>query len=86
MTDSPTFSADLPELVALAQMASVAPSAMAAGFSDPANLFQHISLGELARIKESTDRLAVLGVRLAKACDGYIAYAERVLNQPGVVS
>ncbi len=70
------FLADMPELVALAQLSGVAPSKMAAAFSDPEHLFEHISLDELARIKESTDRLAALSAQLAKACEGYIAYAE----------
>ncbi len=73
------FLADLPELVALAQIASVAPSAMAAAFSDPEHFFKHLTLDELARIKIGTDRIAALSTELARACDVYIA-------QPGLVS
>jgi AMMECR1 domain-containing protein len=79
MTDAPSFSATLPELVALAQLAGVDPSKMAAAFSDPEQFFQHISLDELARIKVSTDLLAALSTELAKACDVFLGHAKGVL-------
>jgi hypothetical protein len=75
----PDFLPDQPELQALAQLSGVAPSKMAAAFSEPEKLFEHISLDELARIKESTDRIAALSVALAAACDAYIRHAEGVL-------
>jgi hypothetical protein len=82
-----TFSATLPELVALAQLAGVDPAKMAAAFSEPEQLFAHISLDELARIKVSTDLLAALSVQLAAACDVYMAAAKEFAEaQPGVVS
>jgi hypothetical protein len=80
MTDAPSFSATLPELVALAQLAGVDPSKMAAAFSEPEHIFQHITLDELARIKQSTDRLAALSAQLAAACDVYMTSAKGVLE------
>jgi hypothetical protein len=76
MTDQPTFSADQPELRALAQMAGVDPSKMAAGFNEPEKLFDYISLAQLARLKTSADRLGALSLQLVAAMDIYTRYAQ----------
>jgi len=76
-----TILADQPELVALANLAAVAPSKVAQGFNDPERLFEHLSLDELARLKAATDRLAMLAVVLANACDMYARYAQAILEQ-----
>ena len=65
MTDLATFSPDLPELRLLAQFVGIAPSRLAAAFSDPAHLFEHITLDELQRFKENCDRVGALMVDMA---------------------
>jgi hypothetical protein len=59
------ISPDLPALRMLAQTAGVAPSHVAAGFTDPEHLFAHITLEELAR--------------LTKACFEFVALSERLV-------
>ncbi len=63
------FSSDSPELQALAQLASVAPSRMAAAFSDPENFYTHLTLDELNRITDGCTRLGIVQAQLIAALD-----------------
>lgn len=74
-----SISADLPELIALASMASVDPERMAAAFNDPENLFDHLTRDDLHQLKLSCDRLAVLQAQLTASADRYMVFARGVL-------
>jgi hypothetical protein len=74
------FSPDLPELKIMAALAAVQPSAMAAAFNEPEKMFEHLTLGELDRLREAFVRCAILGERLAAACGIYSEYAKQLLE------
>jgi hypothetical protein len=69
----PPISPDQPELRLLAQLAGCAPSKLAAAFNNPEHLFKHVTLEQLARLKESCDRLAALMVLMTARADVALA-------------
>lgn len=71
--------ADAPELVALANLAGVAPSKLAAGFNDAENLFTYLGLDELDRVRGACERLGALTAVLAQALDIYIEAAREAI-------
>ena len=62
---------DAPELLALAQLASVAPSKIAAAFTDPIRFFDHMTLEELERLNAACERMAVLQKQMIAAMETY---------------
>ncbi len=64
--------ADAPELVALANIASVSPSKVAAALNDPLALLEHLTLDELNRLRGATDRLAALSALLATMTQAWL--------------
>jgi hypothetical protein len=77
---SDDFSPDLPELKIMAMLAGVQPVAMAAAFNEPERMFERITLDELNRLREAFVRCALLGERLAAACEIYREYAKQILE------
>jgi hypothetical protein len=77
------FSPDMAELRLLAELANIPAGRMAAGFNDPEHLFNHISLYELALLKQGCDRIAELSQDLASACDIYTKAAKEMLEASG---
>jgi len=75
-----TFSPDLPELRLLAQFAGIEPSQMAAAFSVPELLFEHITLAELNRLTEVCVRIGVLSGQLAAASSIATATLEETMQ------
>lgn len=59
--------ADAPEVLALATLASVSATTMAAAFNDPEHIFSHMSLDELGRLQNAAARLTELNTRMARA-------------------
>ncbi len=77
-----TLLADQPELVALANLASVAPSKVAAAFNDePEQFFVHLSLDELQRLQGAAERLAALSGELAMVTAAFAERAREALGQ-----
>lgn len=74
------IAADRPELVALAALASLAPSRMATAFNDPEHLFEHLTLEELGRLQGATTRLAALQAELGAALEVYREEARKLLE------
>ena len=72
--------ADLPELVALGNLAAVAPSKMAAAFNEPEKFFDHLDLKELARLQAACERLAVVQREMTAAMDIYLQAAQKILD------
>lgn len=72
--------ADEPELVALAQLASLPASRMAAAFSNPQDFFKHMSLEELTRLEATCKRMAEFQKRLTSALDVYVWEVHRIMQ------
>lgn len=72
--------ADQPELVALSNLAAVAPSKVAAAFNEPEQFFLHLSLDELARLQAACERLGALALQLSEATDEYTQEARKRLE------
>ncbi len=79
-----TFLADQPELVALANLAGVAPSKVAAAFNDPLTLFSHLTLDEIQRLQGACERLGSLTAALATGLEAWSAAAKEVLSGASV--
>jgi len=80
MVAAVTFLPDQPELVALAQLASISATRMAAAYSDPDNFFEHLTLLELDRIRDACERLAQLTAALAAAVQPFLEQGKAVLE------
>ncbi len=63
--------ADQPELLALAALAALPASKVAAAFNDTDHLFEHLSLEEIDRIRGACERLGALSALLATSLDSY---------------
>lgn len=72
------FSPDLPELRLLAQVAGVAPSRMAAAFSDPEHFTNHMTVEEINRFKEGCDRLFAVQADMTAALNVYLQSRPRL--------
>lgn len=70
---------ELPEFLALCELAQVDTAKAAAGFNDATRIFEHISLEELAKLREASGRFADLGRHLAAAMELHAAYAKGVM-------
>lgn len=70
------ISPDLPALKMFAAMAGVEPARLAEAFSDPARLFDHLTLEEVAALKVGCNELASLQGVFVAAMDLYLAYAK----------
>lgn len=70
--------ADLPELVALGNLAGVAPSKIAGAFNDAEHFFDHLTLDELQRLQGACERLGALSEALAASVQSYIDQARLV--------
>jgi len=82
MSTLPTsIAADSPELRVLAQMAGIDPIKVGLAFSQPELLFEHISLGELSKLNICCNRLARMGVEMARALDIYAEVARKILEE-----
>ncbi len=77
--------ADAPELVALGNLAGVAPSKMAQAFNDPKALFDHLSLDEVLRLQGACERLGSLTTALASALKEWTDAAAAVLLEASEV-
>lgn len=75
-----TVLADQPELIALGQLAAVAPSKMAAAFNDPEHFFEHLDLEELGRLQAAGERLALVEQAMTLSMDIYIEQTRRLLE------
>jgi len=75
-----SFLPDSPELLALASLASVAPSKIAAAYNDPDNFFTHLTLGELDRIRDASERLGALVTDMATAVQPFLEKGKAVLE------
>ena len=73
--------ADQPELLALASLAAVPASKMAAAFNDAEHFFSHLNLEELARLTNAVERLNALSQALTAAVDEYMAAAQSILDE-----
>ena len=74
--------ADEPELLALAQLASVPASKVAAAFNDAEHFFDHLSLEELQRLSGAVARLGALSRALVAATEVYANQAREILGEP----
>lgn len=74
--------ADAPELVALGNLAAVAPSKMAGAFNDAAHFFTYLDLDELQRIQGACERLGALTAALAQSMDIFLSEARAALEEP----
>ena len=72
--------ADQPELLALASLAAVPASKMAAAFNDAEHFFEHLTLDELQRLTGACERLGVLSAALVTAVDRYTAAVQQILG------
>lgn len=72
--------ADEPELLALAQLSALPASKIAAGFNDPSQFFNYLTLEELARLQAACERLAAFQVRLSAKLDIYANAARELLE------
>lgn len=72
--------ADLPELVAMAQLAAVPASRMATAFNDGEHFFEHLTLDELDRIRAACERFAIVQAAMVQAMDAYTTAASKVLQ------
>jgi hypothetical protein len=54
------ISPDIPALRLMAQLAGIAPSHLAAAFSDPERFTQHMTREEFDRLREAIQRLVTL--------------------------
>jgi len=72
--------ADQPELLALASLAAVPASKMAAAFNEPERFFDHLDLEEVGRIQAACERWAVLQNQMIAAMDGYMVAARQILE------
>ena len=77
MVEAPVITADEPELLALAQLASVSASKMAAGFGAPAELFTHLAPEELQRVQDALERLGRLQRQISAALDIFLQTARQ---------
>ena len=75
-----SFLPDQPELLALAQLASVAPSKIAAAYNDPDAFFEHLTLPELDRIRDASERLGQLVTDMAAAVQPFLEQGKAVLE------
>lgn len=75
-----TVFAESPELIAIATMSGVNPGKLATALSNPARLFDHLSLDDLNKIKASCERLTILQAEMATAMDVFTAYAKGYLE------
>lgn len=73
--------ADAPELLALAQLASVPVSKTAAAFNDPENFFDYLTLEELGRLRGAVERLGGLSQAMTAAVEVYAKRAQAVLDE-----
>lgn len=73
--------ADQPELLALASLAAVPASKMAAAFSEPEHFFEHLSLEELARLQAACERLTALQTAMLAALSVYTETARLAMEQ-----
>jgi hypothetical protein len=76
----PLFLSDQPELVALANLAGLAPSRVAEAFNDPLSLFAILSLEELQRLQGACERLGSLTTALAAVMDVWLDGAKAALQ------
>lgn len=72
---------DQPELLALASLAAVPASKMAAAFSEPERFFEHLSLEELARVQAACERLGVMVGQFIEAVEVATEQARAVLTE-----
>jgi len=72
--------ADQPELLALAGLAAVPASKMAAAFNEPERFFEHLDLEEIGRIQAACERWAILQNQMIAAMDAYTAAARKILE------
>lgn len=73
--------ADQPELLALATLAAVPASKLAAAFNDPENFFTHVGLEEVARLNDAVKRLGDLSRQMVEAAESYTDYAQEKLAE-----
>ncbi len=81
MVERVTFLSDQPELVALATLASVAPSQVALAFNDPPSLFSHLSLPEIQRLRDACERLGSLTTALVAGLEVWTDAAKVALSE-----
>lgn len=72
---------DQPELLALAALASVPASKMAAAFNDPEQFFDHMSLEELGRLTAAIERLNLVSQQMMKATQVWALAAKAALEE-----
>ena len=72
--------ADQPEVMALASLAAVPASKMAAAFNDAEHFFEHLSLDDLGRLTAAVERLGALSEALVAATEEYRRAAVAVLQ------
>ncbi len=73
--------ADQPELMALASLAAVPASKLAAAFNDPQNFYEHVDLGEVERLTGAVQRLNALSQQLAEAAAEFTEHAQAVASE-----
>jgi len=71
--------ADQPELMALANLAAVPASKLAAAFNDPQNFYTHIDLDEVGRLNNAIQRLSVLSHQLVEAATIFTDMAQEAM-------
>ena len=75
-----TILADQPELVALASLAAVPPSKLAAAFNDPEHFFSHVGLEEVSRLNDAVKRMGELSRQLIAAAEIFTEYTQAALE------
>jgi hypothetical protein len=73
--------ADQPEVIALAGLASVPASKIAAAFNSPEHFFEHLALPELARLSAACERMAAVQRRMVEAMETYTKYGQAILAE-----
>jgi hypothetical protein len=84
LSDSTSFSPDLPELRLLCQLAGIKPSAMAAALNNPEHFNKHVNAEELTRYAGAGLRVIALITRISTHLTPYIdAHADKILKAKG---
>lgn len=73
------LSPDSPAVQGMALAAGLEAWKLAAAFSDPEHLFDHLTLEEIARFRAGVDELETTRAVMLAAMDQYLAYARGVL-------
>lgn len=72
---------DQPELLALASLAAVPASKMAAAFNDPVRFFEHLDLEALLRIQNACERLGEMQTAMLEALSIFTEAARLALAE-----